>query len=43
MVFIECPKQGIVLHSGFGKATKYPSKFQKIGYGAQWDSLKRVS
>jgi len=35
MVFIECPKQGIVLLLSFGRAIQYLSKFQNICYGAQ--------
>ncbi len=33
MMFPECPKHGIALLLGFGKAMQYPSKFQNICYG----------
>jgi hypothetical protein len=35
MVFIKYPKEGIALLVSFGRAMKYPPKFQKIYYEAQ--------
>jgi hypothetical protein len=40
--FIKYPNEGIGFFVGFGVVMQYPSKFQKICYGAQlyfWDTL----
>jgi hypothetical protein len=34
MLFTKYPKEGIAFIIGFGKAMHYPSKFEKICYGA---------
>jgi len=45
MVFVDYLKKGIAFHLGYGMATQYPSKFQKICEGTQffiWYTLKEV-
>jgi len=36
MVFVDYPKEGIAFLLGYGMATQYPSKFQKICEGTQF-------